>query len=151
MCKSITFGCLSKLAVPYNFRPPAIPSGKIYSFNTDSGLEYEVRFARKKDNLLNCTIAFGVLNEEYEGEEYVVVNRGEMYRVMATIVAVIREYIDRHPNVRTYEYAGEPSSKETPDGPSKRMMLYDRYLETIFGPGWDFKRNGNKKIISKIV
>ena len=138
------------LAQPYPFTPPAISSGSVYLFNTDSGLEYEVRFARKKDNLLHCTIAFGVLNEEYEGEEYVVVNKGEVFRVMATIVDVVRKYISEHPNVRSFEYTGEPTGKELENRPSKRMKLYDRYLIDIFGPGWNFNRKGNKMLISKI-
>lgn len=140
---------MAKLAQSYQFTPPNIASGSIFLFTTDNGLEYEVRFARKKDNLLHSTIAFGVLNEEYEGEEYVVVNKGEMFRVMATIVDIIREYIVRHPNVRVFEYAGEPTSKDPVDGISKRMKLYDRYLLTIFGPNWNFDQNGNKMIISK--
>jgi hypothetical protein len=138
------------MANPYPFIPPAISSGSVYLFNTDNGLEYEVRFARKKDNLLHCTIAFGVLNEEYEGEEYVVVNKGEVFRVMATIVVVIRKYISEHPNVRSFEYSGEPTGKEVGEQPSKRMNLYDRYLIDIFGPGWTFDRDGNKMLINKM-
>ncbi|MFT7612231.1 MAG: hypothetical protein ACI9J3_001185 [Parvicellaceae bacterium] len=136
---------------PYSFTPPAISSGSVYLFLSESGLEYEVRFARKKDNLLHCTIAFGVLNEEYEGEEYVVVNRGEVFRVMATIVLVIRAYLGEHPNVRSFEYTGEPTGKETENAPSKRMMLYDRYLIDIFGPGWAFNRKGNKMHITRLA
>lgn len=138
------------LAEPYRFTPPAISSGSVYLFTTESDLEYEVRFARKKDNLLHATIAFGVLNEEYEGEEYVVVNKGEVFRTMATIVRIVRLYIENHPNVRRFEYTGEPTGKELESGaPSKRMLLYERYLPTIFGDGWTFERNGNKMTISK--
>lgn len=138
------------LADSYQYTPPAICSGSVYLFTTESGLEYEVRFARKKDNLLHATIAFGVLNEEYEGEEYVVVNRGEIFRTMATIVSIVREYMDNHPNVRRYEYTGEPTDKEKDNGTNKRMLLYERYLPHIFKGNWNFDRNGNKMIISRI-
>ena len=100
------------LAPAYPIIPPAIVSGSVYLFTTESGLEYEVRFARKKNNLLHCSIAFGVLNEEYEGEEYIVVNKGEVFRVMATIVKVVQKYITEHPNLRSFEYSGEPTDKE---------------------------------------
>ena len=140
---------MSKLTTPYNFTPPAITSGTVYLFTTESGLEYEVRFARKKDNLLHTTIAFGVLNEEYEGEEYVVVNRGEVFRIMATIAAIVILYLENHPNIRSFEYSGEPTGKEIGDKPSKRMLLYDRYLPHIFGDKWTFERNKNKMIITK--
>ena len=62
--------------------PPAIPSAGIYFFTTDSGVKYEVRFGRRKDNILHATIVFGVINDEYEGEEYVETNRGEVYRAV---------------------------------------------------------------------
>ncbi len=136
-------------AKSYSYIPPAIVSGSVYLFTTDSGLEYEVRFARKRNNLLHCTIAFGVLNEEYEGEEYVVVNKGEVFRVMATIVDIVKKYIEEHPNVRSFEYSGEPTGKETENRPSKRMNLYDRYLPVIFGTSWSFERNGNKMVIKR--
>ena len=136
-------------AKSYSYIPPAIVSGSVYLFTTDSGLEYEVRFARKRNNLLHCTIAFGVLNEEYEGEEYVVVNKGEVFRVMATIVDIVKKYIEEHPNVRSFEYSGEPTGKETENRPSKRMNLYDRYLPVIFGNSWSFERNGNKMVIKR--
>ncbi|HAE31667.1 MAG TPA: hypothetical protein DCF89_11180 [Flavobacteriales bacterium] len=136
-------------AKSYSYIPPAIVSGSVYLFTTESGLEYEVRFARKRNNLLHCTIAFGVLNEEYEGEEYVVVNKGEVFRVMATIVDIVKKYIEEHPNVRSFEYSGEPTGKETENRPSKRMNLYDRYLPAIFGTSWSFNRKGNKMIITR--
>ena len=136
-------------AKSYSYIPPAIVSGSVYLFTTDSGLEYEVRFARKRNNLLHCTIAFGVLNEEYEGEEYVVVNKGEVFRVMATIVDIVKKYIEEHPNVRSFEYSGEPTGKETENRPSKRMNLYDRYLPAIFGTSWSFELNGNKMVIKR--
>ena len=139
------------LAPAYPIIPPAIISGSVYLFTTESGLEYEVRFARKKNNLLHCSIAFGVLNEEYEGEEYIVVNKGEVFRVMATIVKVVQRYITEHPNLRSFEYSGEPTDKELDNEPSKRMNLYDRYLPQIFSRKWQCKRKGNKMIITKLI
>ena len=112
-------------------------------------MEYEVRFARKKDNLLYTTIAFGVLNEEYEGEEYSLTNKGEAYRVMATIVEIFKHYLTQHPNVHTYEFVGEPRANEKAEFPTKRLNLYRRYLPQIFDQFWIIKVVGNKVIISK--
>ncbi len=133
----------------YTIVPPAIPTGSVYYFTTDNGVQYEVRFGRKQDNFLNATIVFGVLNEEYEGEEYVVTNKGEIYRVMATIVKVVKMYIDQHPNINSFEYTGEPN-KEIADGePSTRIKLYQRYLNIIFDHSWSHKIIGNKTVITK--
>lgn len=135
--------------IPYKIIPPAISSGSVYLFNTDSGIEYEVRFARKKDNLLHATVAFGVLNEEFGGEEYSVTNRGEVYRVMATIVNIVKNYMVEHPNLRLVEFTGEPKDNESPDQATKRLNLYNRYLKFIFDQSWKFRQAGNRMIVER--
>jgi hypothetical protein len=138
------------LIEPFKIIPPAIASGSIYLFTTDSGLEYEVRFARKKDNLLHATVAFGVLNEEFGGEEYSVTNRGEVYRVMATIVSIVKKYMAEHPNLRLVEFTGEPTEDELADSTTKRLSLYNRYLKYIFDSNWKFRQVGNRVIADKV-
>lgn len=134
----------------YKVIPPAISSGSVYLFTTDSGLEYEVRFARKKDNLLHATVAFGVLNDEFNGEEYAVTNRGEVYRVMATIVQIVKNYMAEHPNLRLVEFTGEPKSDENSSMTTQRLSLYNRYLKHIFNSDWVYKQSGNKMIVERI-
>lgn len=134
---------------PFEIIPPAIKSGSVYLFTTDSGIDYEVRFARKRDNLLKATIAFGVLNDEYEGEEYVLTNKGEVYRVMHTIVQIVQMYMDEHPNVKSYEFSGEPTPKDTPRNENRRLKLYTRYLNKIFDSSWKIKTEKDKMVISK--
>lgn len=131
----------------YKIIPPAISSGSVYLFSTDSGINYEVRFARKKDNLLRATIAFGVLNEEYEGEEYVQTNKGEVYRVMNTIVKIVQMYISEHPNIRSFEFTGEPARGENESNAHKRIFLYQRYVRRLFDNQWDYQMQGNHMIV----
>lgn len=135
---------------PYIIDYPVIKSGSVYKFTTDSHIDYEVRFARKKNNLLHTSIAFGVLNDEFEGEEYALTNRGEAFRVMTTIVVVVRAYMQEHPNVKIYEFVGEPTAQEHDEFPRKRLNLYNRYLRKMFDQSWEFNLDGNKMIISKI-
>ena len=116
----------------YKITPPAIRSGTVYCFTTDSGIHYEVRFGRKQNNILSTTIVFGVTNEEYEGEEYVVTNKGEVYRVMATIVEIVRQYRKEHPNVNSYEFTGEPVKDEENHNTTVRLKLYKRYIKQVF-------------------
>ena len=136
--------------LPYNITPPAIKSGTVYSFVTDSGVVYEVRFGRKQDNILNATIVFGVTNEEYDGEEYSVTNKGEVYRVMATIVEVVRKYKDEHPNINLFEYTGEQSDAEKVKNKNVRLALYNRYISQVFDNNWEVRTNDNKVIIKKV-
>jgi len=134
---------------PYKITPPAIVSGGTYLFTTDSGLEYEVRFARKKDNILHATVAFGVLNDEFGGEEYSVTNRGEVFKVMSTMVEVVKIYLREHPNLHTVEFTGEPKEDENSEMPTQRLLLYKRYLKTIFGDNWTFQLQGNRMLVKR--
>lgn len=121
----------------------------MYSFITDSEVNYEVRFGRKQNNILNATIVFGVTNEEYDGEEYSVTNKGETYRVMATIVDIVRKYKEEHPNINLFEYTGEQSEKEKEKNRNVRLALYSRYIRRVFNDKWVVETNNNKVIIRK--
>jgi len=129
---------------------PLIPSGQTYKFTSGKSIDYEVRFARKADNPFYVTIVFGVLNEEFDGEEYSLTNRGEVYSVMATIVQIIKVYRSEHPNIKVFEFAGEPTAKEDTNFPVKRLNLYKRYLSELFDDSWQQKLQGNRMTITKI-
>jgi hypothetical protein len=141
---------LSENIRPYNIITPAIKSGTVYSFITDSGVNYEVRFGRKQNNILNATIVFGVTNEEYDGEEYSVTNKGEVYSVMATIVEIVRKYKVEHPNINLFEYTGEQSEKEKSKNRNVRLALYSRYIKKVFDNNWIVARTDNKVTIKKV-
>lgn len=141
---------LSENITPYNIITPAIKSGTVYSFITESGVNYEVRFGRKQNNILNATIVFGVTNEEYDGEEYSVTNKGEVYTVMATIVEVVRKYKTEHPNINLFEYTGEQSEKEKIKNRNVRLALYSRYIKKVFDKSWVVTSAENKVIIKKV-
>ena len=137
----------------YEITPPLILSGDKYMFNTDSGVIYEVRFGRKQHNILKATIVFGVLNDEFDQEEYVVTNRGEMYRVMETIVEVIHMYMVEHPRMISYEFTGENRQKEGEgnDVLTARTKLFLRYLKKIFGDNCKVDIKGNLVTVTNIM
>lgn len=136
----------------YKIIPPGIPSAGRYYFTTESGVKYEVRFGRKQNNVLSVNIVFGVLNDEYEGEEYVLTNRGEFYSVMATIEEIIKDFREKNPNVHTFEFAGEPVTKRAKgDAPTKRTKVYMKWAERIFAASkWKISRIGNKVTIKRL-
>lgn len=139
------------LLPPFKIISPAIPSAGVYFFTTGSGVEYEVRFGRKQDNILHALIVFGVINDEYEGEEYVETNKGEVFRVMATIVQIIRMFMAEHPNVYIYEFTGLAKEGEPDEGATARTNLYKRYLPFIFPKheGWKYNTDGSHIVITK--
>jgi hypothetical protein len=139
---------------------PPIKSAGVYYFNTSSGLRYEVRFGRRQDNILHSTIVFGVINEEFEGEEYITTNRGEVYRVMNTIVKIVKDFMEQHNKVNTYEFHAidrddEQKNTTIPENNinkikgNARLKLYKRYLPKIFENGWDFNFAGNNAMVTK--
>ena len=138
---------LYKNILPIEF--PAIPSAGVYYFNTQSSLRYEVRFGRLQDNILHTNIVFGVINEEFEGEEYITTNRGEVYQVMNTIVEIIKNYMTEHTKVNVYEF--NAIGREGEDGKieNARMCLYKRFLPKIFSQEWKFKIEGNIALVTK--
>ena len=127
---------LSNLVNPYRINFPQIKSGSVYTFTTDTGMFYEVRFGRKQNDILSSTIVFGVTNDEFEGEEYSQTNKGEVYKVMSTIVEIVNAYMQEHPNVHTYEFTGEPKKREDGKEPTVRIKLYTRYIRAVFDKQW---------------
>ena len=140
---------MEKLLAPFSIIPPPIGSGSAYYFTTNSGVHYEVRFGRKQDNILNTSIVFGVINEEYEGEEYSATNKFEVYRVMSTIVKIVKIYMEKHPKINQYEFTAEPSNRKANNENEIKQSLYNRYLPYIFNEDWKIERLKEKTIISK--
>jgi len=137
------------MAKLFKIIPPLVSSGNVYRFTSDAGVDYEVVFARKRNNLLNATIAFGVLNDEYDGEEYSITNKGELYSVMHTVVEIIKAYYKEHPNIRSFEFSGEPTKKESGIKDTIRLKLYERYAKNIFDGEWTVLISGNKMQVYK--
>lgn len=114
-------------------------------------MHYEVRFGRKQNNILSTSIVFGVINEEFEGEEYSLTNKFEVYRVMATIVEILRMYMRIHPKINRFEYTGEPTAKELDKIGRQRLSLYNRYLSEVFDPLlWRVEEQNNKTIVKRL-
>lgn len=139
---------------------PPIKSAGVYYFNTSSGLRYEVRFGRRQDNILHSTIVFGVINEEFEGEEYVTTNRGEVYRVMNTIVKIVKDFMEQHSKVNIYEFHAidrddedvhvvDTDVQKNKIKGNARLKLYKRYLPKIFNTDWNVNFDGNNAIVTK--
>ena len=136
---------------PYPIIAPAIPTGHVYQFTTAHDVEYEVRFGRKKENILHCVVVFGVLNDEFEGEEYVVTNKGDAFRVMTTIAEVIKMYLNEHPNMQIVEFTGILREEDEEEQMSQRTKLYLRFLPRVFNHShWTTEISVNKIIAKRI-
>jgi hypothetical protein len=132
----------------FQVEKPLIPTGYIYHFSTSSGLLYEVRFARKQDNVLGIVVNFSVLSDEFDNE-YSVTNRGEIYSVIATVIEIIRIFHNEHHLSDSYEFSGEFKENETKETASIRTRLYLRYASKVLSKGWMAELQGNKVILKK--
>ncbi len=146
---SLLHGDYQPIFEPFPIKVPEIQSGDTYYFTTGSGLQYQVRFGKKRDNYLGNIINFSVLSEEFENE-YSETNRGEIFRIISTIIEIIRLYHENHVHSDTYEFTGE--FKETRDTrtASIRSRLYFRYARRCLNKGWEPLLEGNKVIIRKL-
>ena len=133
---------------PYEIKVPEIESGDTYYFVTGSGLKYQVRFGKKKDNYLGNIINFSVLSDEFE-DEYSETNRGEVYQIVATVIEIVRIYHQYHHHSDTYEFTGEFKDEHESQSASIRSRLYYRYTQRILTPCWKASLVGNKVTIKK--
>lgn len=127
--------------------PPAIKSGEVFYFTTDSGTQYEVRLGKIKDSL-NRVINFNVMNDEYADNEYAATNKGEIYSVVSTVIEILKMYIAEHPYIRGYEFTGEFKEENKGRATSIRTMFFCRALSRAF-PEWHVSIEGNKGKLSK--
>lgn len=132
----------------YSIETPPIKSGNTYYFNTDSGMRYEVKFGRKKENALCATLVFGVVNCE-DADEYALTNRGEVWQVMNTIVEIGRVFMIEHPAICYYEIYALEREDESESETSSRMNLYFRFIPRLFNETWKLFVLNNKAIVLK--
>ncbi len=130
----------------YPVQLPGIKSGAEYYFETESGLNYQVIFARKKNNYLEHIINFSVLSDEFE-DEYSETNRGEIYRVIATVVEIIRIFHQHHATSISYEFNGEFKQGNEARKVSIRTLLYYRKAREILHSEWELEIQGNKVVV----
>jgi hypothetical protein len=130
----------------YPVQAPAIKSGAEYYFTTESGLQYQVIFARKKSNYLEHIINFSVLSDEFD-DEYSETNRGEIYRIISTMIEIIRLFHEHHATSTSYEFSGEFKPGNEAREVSIRTRVYERKAREILHPDWELVVVGNKVLI----
>jgi hypothetical protein len=134
-------GLDSEKMKPYRFT--TVEDGedlRIYSFKTDSGLNYVVELEEEENDEYGMVlyINFGVVDEEditMGSNQNVVTNKGEQYRVMNTIAAIVKEdlainsyikYITFNPAKR--KLPNPISGKERDLDSNSRAKLYMKYI-----------------------
>jgi hypothetical protein len=136
--------------IPYPILYPDFGENGLYSFTTKNGIQYEVMFGRRESNPLHVTVVFGVINEEFEGEEYSETKQHDQYNVIATVIKIVKHYISTKNHLKLVEFAGVSRDNETEKTSNIRMRFFSRYLNDIFDKTWLLETKENKMIARKI-
>ena len=135
--------------IPYKIEKPILPSGGKYTFVTAFGIQYEVVFARHKSDVFHYSVAFGVTNDEFNGEEYLLTNKADVFKVIATILEVIRLFLKEHPNISNFDFTGM-SEEATFNKIGRRTKIYLRYIHLLFPSAeWSYTVSGNTVCIKR--
>lgn len=110
---------------------------RIYGFNTENyPYTVELRYDEFEDYDENTTNILGVRfftpdDEDPDIErDDVVTNKGELFRVMATVTAIIKKDLKDHPEVDTITFT--PSKKEGETTNISRLNLYTKYIRNFY-------------------
>jgi len=103
------------------------PNYELHTFKTETE-DYEVTFDFQEDwskdeEWIEMSIDF---SSGGGYDSHVVTNRGEMYRVMATIVALAKKIVKKNKNIKSLSFTG---SKNRGDNDNRRNNLYMAYIK----------------------
>jgi len=120
-------------------------------FTTDSGTQYEVDLIPTSyvdddlNNLKALKIEFGAKLKDSDGYSVkIVINKGEMYKVMSTITDIVKFYVKKF-NAKVIIYSPAKKSDEEDFG-SQRNKLYKAFISKAM-PGAKFEKDGNDILV----
>jgi hypothetical protein len=127
---------------PYKWKKISTKEDTVFfTFTTDQDTPYKVALENytyedyhENKEYPAIEVSFGV-KERGEYSTTAVTNKGEMYRVMSTIVAIVKDYLKRNDNIKAIIY--EPVKKES-DTEYKRNSLYMAFIKKQI-PGAKFE------------
>ena len=134
-------------AKPYKWRRMDRRYDTYYIFTTESGLEYQVmtEFGSGEDRN-TLLIEYGVEVITKQGNKSIdyelVTNRGEMFRIMSTIVDIVQEFMKKNPGIEYIEFEGSKNKA----GDQRRNKLYMAYIKKHLKPK-SIEDDGNSIIV----
>ncbi|MBU0489451.1 MAG: hypothetical protein KKA07_02475 [Bacteroidetes bacterium] len=109
-----------------------------YSFETESGIEYLVDIIKDDRNVYTINFAVDLDSwDDMEGfdEQSVILNRGEFYRVMATIIKCVEDFIQHNDLIEYFSFTGNETYGKHHAG-SQREEIYVNYIRRL-RPNWE--------------
>lgn len=98
-----------------------------YGFETDSGLNYrlDLDILEGDEERDSAVISFGVMDDEYFVDFTSATNKGELYRIMATVVDILKDFIKNNKNIRYLQFTADKEGLQN----SQRSNLYLAYIK----------------------
>jgi len=124
---------------PYKWEETDREGYSIYTkFETDSSTIYSIDLeVTKYKNIPIFNIEFSAKPKGAEGSSSkIVVNKGEMYKVMSTITDIVKKYLKKFPKIKGISYY--PSKKGNEDFGTQRDNLYKAFISKAI-PGAKFE------------
>jgi len=96
-----------------------------------------------------CMFEFNIEGQD-PGSKRIETNLGHQYRIMATVVAIMKDYITKE-NPDVYELSYVPvstSTKDTKDDQTRREKFYKAYVQKLL-PHWTYTKNGEIIVLTR--
>lgn len=133
------------LAAPYPFQRPAFIGIREYSFINSHGDAYSVQFVQKNNQITNYIVDLSLKN--HDQDEYQTMNTGDVYRVMATVVSILIDFIEQTPYCQSIEFVPVSENHQLSN---RRSALFLRYVQLFkVLTGWDYKINAGVFTLSR--
>lgn len=124
---------------PYRFKSIEMAGmGSSYDFVTEDGTAYTVGFM-VRDVMFGptvCTVMFGTMDPD-TGMAYTSRpdKHANPFKVLGTVVATMRDFLRRHPQIRTYHF----SIDKNIDKKGSLEQVYNKMMDRLVPAGWDVK------------
>jgi len=137
-------------AQPYEYKLDVETYYKVeYTFTTDSGLDYIVKFDLDDDMADVIFLTEQSLDIARSGGKNIFLqtfSKGELFKVMATITNIVKEFLEKYTDIKTLVMS--PSKEDDTD--NRRAKLYSAFIKkNIVSSKYSFKENGNEMIITR--
>ena len=115
---------------PVDAYPFNEPGEGTYLFVSDSGNKYVVYIDEISENRI--AIDFGI-SDETGDIDYPETNVGELYKVMSTIIAIAKDYVNKHPKIEVISWSSVAKKGQKKIGDTQRDKLYKLILKKQAG------------------
>ncbi len=124
-------------ASSYSFSRPAFIGIREYSFVNSLGDEYSVQFVQKNSQIMSYIVDLSLKN--HDQDEYETMNTGDVYKIMATVVSILLDFISQTPYCQTIEFVPVSENDRLSNRRSILFLRYVQFFKTL--TSWDYKIN----------